>query len=68
MSTAQNRQTYLVPGTAAELRDVPGYEGQYGVTRDGRVWSHARTWVNGKGAPQSHNGMWLNAALSGGPA
>ncbi len=24
----------------SELKDVPGYEGLYGVTRDGRVWSY----------------------------
>ena len=23
-----------------EMRDIPGYEGRYAVTRDGRVWSH----------------------------
>lgn len=63
MAAAPNRQSYLAPGTAMELRALPGFEGRYGVTRDGRVWSYAHAWINGKGAPQSHDGMWLNPVL-----
>lgn len=29
--------------TSSEMRDVPGYEGLYAVTRDGRVWAYAKT-------------------------
>lgn len=25
-----------------ELRDIPGYEGRYAATTDGRIWSHIR--------------------------
>lgn len=36
-----------------ELRDVPGYEGRYAVTREGRLWSHPGFkkpggWIVGK--------------------
>lgn len=38
----------------AELRAIPGYQGLYGVTQDGRVWSYARgewkkPWVTRQG-------------------
>ena len=46
---------------ANELRDVPGYEGIYAVTRDGKVWSHPRAWVRNEG--RKHPGRWLRATL-----
>lgn len=30
------------------MKDIPGYEGVYAVTDDGKVWSHARVNVNGR--------------------
>ena len=30
------------------MRQIPGYEGLYSVTTDGRVWSEARVYINGK--------------------
>jgi hypothetical protein len=47
MNIAENR----VPRSAficdAEIRDIPGYEGLYAVTRDGRVWGYERAWTTG---------------------
>jgi len=40
-----------------DLRDIPGYEGLYAVTKDGRVWAHAN-WL--------HQGMFLKQVLRGG--
>ncbi len=37
-----------------ELRPIPGYEGIYGVTRDGRVWSYPKAPAHGR----KHAGMW----------
>lgn len=46
-----------------ELREAPGFEGLFSVTRDGRVWAHARSWVRGKGSPGEHDGHWMNPVL-----
>jgi hypothetical protein len=63
MATAPNRQRYMVPGTATDLRDVPGFEGLFAVTRDGRVWAYARSWIRGKGSQGEHEGHWMNPVL-----
>jgi len=34
---------------APVLRDIPGYEGLYAVTREGDVWARARQWRTGRG-------------------
>jgi DNA-binding NarL/FixJ family response regulator len=39
-----------------ELKDIPGYEGRYAVTRDGRVWSHPKRF-----ARTTHSGLWLKS-------
>lgn len=39
------------------MKDIPGFEGRYAVTTDGRVWSHAK--VTGAKGGRPHNGMWL---------
>ncbi len=36
------------------MKPVPGFEGRYSVTKDGRVWSHPN---------QLHDGMWLKPSL-----
>jgi hypothetical protein len=36
------------------VRDIPGYEGRYAITKEGRVWSHPKNTVLG-----SHSGIWL---------
>jgi hypothetical protein len=44
------------------MRDIPGYEGLYMITRDGRVWSYPREWICGSSwTKKSHNGMWLSS-------
>lgn len=44
-----------------ELRDIPGYEGMYAVTRDGRVWAHPREWRSGEGLRNTRRrpGIWM---------
>lgn len=44
-----------------DRRDIPGYEGLYAVTRDGRVWAHPRQWATGVNGNimLSHGGRWL---------
>ena len=51
-----------------EWRDIPGYEGLYAVTRDGRVWAHPKTWVTGKGRGVVHSrpGTWRRLQVSRG--
>lgn len=44
--------------TTQELRAVPGYEGLYSVTRDGRVWSHPKRPAAGKQG-RVHDGHWM---------
>lgn len=43
-----------------ELRPIPGFDGVYSVTSDGRVWIHPRTWSTGAGGKicRHHSGMW----------
>lgn len=48
-----------------ELRDVPGYEGLYSVTRDGRVWAYPRKWVTGGNIRLKHDGIWLRPWAGG---
>lgn len=44
------------------MKDIPGFEGRYAVTDDGRVWSHPkRTSTNGG---RQHAGMWLKPQTS----
>lgn len=38
--------------TDTELKDIPGFEGRYAITKDGRVWSYPKGRNN-------KNGMWL---------
>jgi hypothetical protein len=43
------------PPRADEIRDIPGYDGRYSVTADGRIWRHERRWMAGrKRASPSH--------------
>lgn len=43
------------------MRDIPGYEGLYAVTEDGRVWSHPKkTQVGSNGGVRTDGGRWLN--------
>lgn len=41
-----------------ELRDIPGFEGLYAVTIDGRIWSHPKTM-----GPARHFGKWMAPAI-----
>jgi len=42
------------------MKDIPGYEGRYAVTKDGRVWSHPKQTPVGKnGGVRKDGGKWL---------
>lgn len=43
------------------MKDIPGYEGLYSVTENGRVWSHPKTTaVGSNGGIRKDGGRWLN--------
>lgn len=42
-----------------EMRAVPGWEGLYSVTADGRVWSHERLITSKDGRSWRQAGRWL---------
>jgi hypothetical protein len=44
------------------LKPIPGYEGLYSVTADGRVWSHPKRLTQGFRG-RVHSGMWLKASI-----
>jgi HNH endonuclease/NUMOD4 motif len=46
------------------MKDIPGYEGLYAVTEDGRVWSYPKEWPSGNGATGKHDGKWLKPAVN----
>ena len=47
------------------IQDIPGYEGMYAVTRDGKVWSHTKkTNVGSKGGYRTDGGMFLKLSPS----
>ena len=41
------------------LYEIPGYEGNYSITKSGRVWSHPKG---------HHDGIWLKEQLHSGYA
>ena len=45
-------QTIAEMFQSGNLKDIPGYEGLYAASRDGRIWSYPK-WGSSK------NGMWL---------
>lgn len=40
------------------MKPIPGYEGLYSASEDGRIYAHPRSWRAG-GSHKSHNGFWL---------
>ncbi|ENX5461682.1 NUMOD4 domain-containing protein, partial [Escherichia coli] len=40
-------------------KDIPGFEGVYAVTEDGRVYSHSRVVKAAHGSTQLRKGRWL---------
>ena len=49
------------------MKPVPGYEGLYSVSEDGRVWSHANRLHQGKWLKQSLRNHYLSVDLCIGP-
>lgn len=48
-----------------ELRPIPGFEGRYGITRDGRVWSYPKTARGMSGSVRNLPGRWLTPTFVG---
>ena len=47
------------------MKDVPGYEGRYAVTRDGRVWSYRKeTAIGRNGGVRIDGDRWLTLSVS----
>lgn len=47
-----------------EVKDIPGYERLYAITRDGRVWRYPRMWVGANGSQVQRAGKWLSRRYS----
>ena len=47
--------------TQEKLKDIPGYEGLYAITSDGRVWTYPKKWKTGLGTVRSHNGKFMKS-------
>ena len=46
--------------TQIELRDIPGFEGRYAATEDGRIWSHLRNkFLKSCGDPDDYQIVYL---------
>lgn len=43
----------------SELRDVPGFEGLYAVSSDGRVWGYERRWITAGRIQRHRPARWL---------
>lgn len=57
----------VIPNLPAGTKDVAGFEGQYAVTKDGRVWSYPRNRERksplGKDFKMFFPGRWLKPRL-----
>lgn len=45
-------------------KDIPGFEGVYAVTEDGRVYSHSRVVKAAHGSTQLRKGRWLKPKIN----
>lgn len=52
-------ETINAPDREFLLQDIPGYEGIYAASGDGRIWSYPRSWTSGNGVRRSHPGFFL---------
>jgi NUMOD4 motif len=41
------------------MKDIPGFEGLYQITDDGKVWSLPKQWTSGFNGNFSHDGQWI---------
>lgn len=47
------------------MKDIKGFEGLYAVTREGRIWSHEKTWAAGNYKNEGeHPAHWLAPYIS----
>ena len=46
------------------MQDIPGLEGLYAATKDGRIWSYPKQWKNNRGATNGHNGKFLKPGIT----
>ncbi len=51
---------------AENVKDIPGFEGVYSATDDGRVYSHSRVVKAAYGKTQLRKGRWLKAKINQG--
>lgn len=49
-----------------ELTPIPGFEGAFSATQDGRIWSHERSIRTGRDCTRVIKGKWLKTANSRG--
>jgi hypothetical protein len=49
-----------------KAKDIPGFEGVYAVTEDGRVYSHSRVVKAAHGSTQLRKGRWLKPKINQG--
>lgn len=49
---------------SSQLREVPGFDGLYSVTQEGRIWSAARTIRTIAGVEKHTGGKWLKHGLT----
>lgn len=55
------RKVINITAPDCEVKTIPGYEGLYSVSRDGRVWSHPKTMGLSR-----HGGRWLRPGVNHG--
>lgn len=61
-------ETNGVDMLAENVKDIPGFEGIYSATEDGRVYSHSRVVKASYGSTQLRKGRWLKQKINQGRA
>jgi hypothetical protein len=46
------------------IKDIPGYEGRYGITKSGKVWSHGKSLSGSFKNKGSTKGKWLKPSVA----
>jgi HNH endonuclease/NUMOD4 motif len=66
MNSVATTALTIIPDAEYDRRDIPGYEGLYAASADGRIWSYPREWISGDGGTITlrHPGLWLKPDAS----
>lgn len=48
------------------MKDIPGFEGQYAITKEGKLWSYPKAWISGFGRVCLHDGKFLSPGVHSG--